>query len=341
MKKADRDKFEQTYGIFKFKLSTPEEQKSAMDLTGENILFKKLISYEYERFYDNLQPPELGDWLIYNKEYGQTYQEFIRSSVIPVSEDREVIYLAPIIYGDDELNQGFINALVIMCQSYFFGMKVKLLPQKINLREVGAKRHNGRVQANVSDVLKLLTNELPADGYCLVGFTEKDLINSASKRKTGSFTSGNISSRVSVFTFASYDPLYYLNPGKDQREQEKLMKYYFILLKRICKVAVNEVLHLFGLKNCIYFQCIMNGYNTMEEFDKRPLEMCPVCLRKLYTVICQKGISSFRNIRVNNVLPLYERFIKMYECLNEYFAGLFDYEIEWYNAKVESLSEEL
>jgi archaemetzincin len=339
MKKTDRDKFEQTYGMYKFKLPTKEEKIAAMDLAGENILFKKIISFEYERFYDDILPPDIGDWLMYNKEYGQTHQNFMRSEVIPVF-DKDVIYLAPITYGDDDLNQGFINALVIMCQSYFHGMKVKLLPKKLDIRGTGCEIRviNSRIQINVNDVIRLLTSELPPDAYCLLGFTEKDLIK-GNKKRTGSFIYGNTNSRVSVFSFTRYDPLYHLNPTKDEREQEKLMKYYFILLKRICKVTVNEVIHLFGLKNCIYFQCIMNGYNTMEEFDNIPLEMCPVCLRKVYTVICQKGVNDFK--RVGEMLPLYERFIKMFECLNEYFAGLFDYEIQWYNARLESLNNEL
>jgi archaemetzincin len=358
MKKVDRDKFELTYGLYKYKLPSPEEQIAAMDLTGESMLFKKMISLDFERFYDNLTAPEMGDWLMTHKEYGQTYQEFTRSGLIPVDVTRDIIYLAPLSCGDCEIDQGFINALVIMCQSYFHGMKVKLFPKKIDLKETEIDikvLDDKKIQVNANEILNLLYNELPTNAFCLVGFTDKDLYNDSNilkprdyiykppDKKTTSFCYGlsSVRNRVSVFTFTRYDPLYYINIKKDDREQERLMKYYFILLKRACKVAVNEVLHLFGLKNCTFFLCNMNGFNTMEEFDKRPLEVCPVCLRKLYSVICQKGTTDFKNIRISKPFLLYDRFVKMNECLTEYFGGLFDYEIEWYKARVESLNKEL
>jgi archaemetzincin len=36
-----------------------------------------------------------------------------------------------------------------------------------------------------------------------------------------------------------------------------------------------------GLTHCIYFNCLMNGSNHLAESDRRPLHLCPVCLRKL------------------------------------------------------------
>jgi len=38
---------------------------------------------------------------------------------------------------------------------------------------------------------------------------------------------------------------------------------------------------MFGLAHCIYFNCLMNGSNHLAESDRRPLHLCPVCLRKL------------------------------------------------------------
>jgi hypothetical protein len=74
MKKVDRDKLDQTFGLFKFKVPSKEEQIAAMDLTGESTLFKKFISLEFEKFYETIPKPDLGDSLMLNKEYGQTLQ---------------------------------------------------------------------------------------------------------------------------------------------------------------------------------------------------------------------------------------------------------------------------
>ncbi len=38
---------------------------------------------------------------------------------------------------------------------------------------------------------------------------------------------------------------------------------------------------MFGLAHCTYFNCLMNGSNHLVEADRRPLHLCPVCLRKL------------------------------------------------------------
>jgi hypothetical protein len=37
---------------------------------------------------------------------------------------------------------------------------------------------------------------------------------------------------------------------------------------------------LISLEHCIFFRCIMNGSNHLDESDARPMFFCPVCLRK-------------------------------------------------------------
>jgi archaemetzincin len=53
------------------------------------------------------------------------------------------------------------------------------------------------------------------------------------------------------------------------------------LLLRSCKVLAHEIGHMFGLKHCVFFNCLMNGSNHLAESDARPLHLCPVDLRKL------------------------------------------------------------
>ena len=42
---------------------------------------------------------------------------------------------------------------------------------------------------------------------------------------------------------------------------------------------------MFGVRHCIYYECLMNGSNHLQESDSRPLELCVVCLRKLQSNI--------------------------------------------------------
>lgn len=52
-------------------------------------------------------------------------------------------------------------------------------------------------------------------------------------------------------------------------------------LWRIVRTAVHEAGHMLGMKHCVAYQCSMNGSNSLEESDRRPLALCPECLAKL------------------------------------------------------------
>ena len=38
---------------------------------------------------------------------------------------------------------------------------------------------------------------------------------------------------------------------------------------------------MFGISHCVHFHCRMNGSDSLEESDRSPMHLCPVCLRKL------------------------------------------------------------
>jgi len=46
---------------------------------------------------------------------------------------------------------------------------------------------------------------------------------------------------------------------------------------RAVKTACHEIAHVFDLKHCKYYECLMNGSSTMEEADHKPFALCPVC----------------------------------------------------------------
>jgi archaemetzincin len=80
-----------------------------------------------------------------------------------------------------------------------------------------------------------------------------------------------------VFSFCRYDPAFY---GKARTEG-----YRKLLLRRSVKVLAHETGHMFGLKHCVHYSCIANGSNHLQEADRRPLHLCPVCLRKLHHAV--------------------------------------------------------
>jgi predicted Zn-dependent protease len=53
------------------------------------------------------------------------------------------------------------------------------------------------------------------------------------------------------------------------------------ILRRACKVVSHELGHLFGLRHCTDFLCLMNGANHVDELNRQPLLECPACTLKL------------------------------------------------------------
>ena len=85
---------------------------------------------------------------------------------------------------------------------------------------------------------------------------------------------------IGVYSFARLDPLFPIETTPPAcAEEERLL-----ILKRGTGVFIHEIIHLFGLDHCIYYLCMMNGGETLEEIDGQPLYLCPICLRKMYSV---------------------------------------------------------
>jgi len=86
------------------------------------------------------------------------------------------------------------------------------------------------------------------------------------------FGQASLKGRVGVYSFIRYDPTFY--GGERGKDYKKL------LLWRSCKVLVHEIGHMFGIEHCIFYHCVMNGSNHLQESDARPIHLCPVDLRK-------------------------------------------------------------
>jgi archaemetzincin len=54
-----------------------------------------------------------------------------------------------------------------------------------------------------------------------------------------------------------------------------------LCLRRTLSIASHETGHILGLAHCTAHLCLMNGSNHQQEKDRRPMHLCPICLRKL------------------------------------------------------------
>ena len=220
--------------------------------------------------------PGPEDWLAVHHESGQTFDQFIASRPNRPSGERKVIYLQPL--GDFALERSPDIDKLQKFAAVFFEMEVKTLPTIAIDKSRFTTRRNAltdQPQILTSDVLTFLKKQLPADAFCLLAITMEDLYPEPSWNFV--FGQASLRERVGVYSFARYDPMFYNQPRNPD--------YQTLLLRRSCKVLAHETSHMFGLAHCIYLNCLMNGSNHLAESDRRPLHLCPVCLRKLQSSI--------------------------------------------------------
>jgi len=103
--------------------------------------------------------------------------------------------------------------------------------------------------------------------------------------------------RVGVFSFARYDPAFF----GDKRNDD----FPALMLERSCKILFHETCHMFGMQHCIFYRCVVNGTNHLEESDSQPLHLCPVCLHKLQWSVGFDVADRYRNLqKVHNRIGL-------------------------------------
>jgi archaemetzincin len=228
---------------------------------------------------DDFSPvPEPGphDWLTIHKEPGQSYKEYIRSEPVRPESGKNIIYFQPVgVFPDGKSPP--LDSLEEYARA-FFTLEISVLPA-LSLKDhnltTRINQYTGNRQILTTDVLYMLQKKMPKDAYCVLAITMEDLYPETSWNFV--FGQASLRDRVGVFSFARYDPAFYGEP----RTQD----YEIQLLFRSCKVLAHETCHMFGLYHCIFYHCMMNGSNHLEESNARPLHLCPVCLHKLYYTI--------------------------------------------------------
>src|SRR5205085_4097676 len=241
------------------------------DLSGLPVLLQRAFAPDAGSF-DPLPSPAANDWLAVHDEPGQTFDEFEASRPNRPAQGRRIIYLQPL--GDFAPERSPSIDKLREFASAFFTMEVKTLPTIPTQSSKFSTRRNpltGNPQILTGDVLNFLKIRLPADAFCVLAITMEDLYPDPSWNFV--FGQASLRDRVGVYSFARYDPAFYGEP--------RAAGYDMLLLRRSCKVLAHETGHMFGLVHCTYFNCLMNGSNHLVESDRRPLHLCPVCLRTL------------------------------------------------------------
>lgn len=221
-----------------------------------------------------MKNPRTGDWLAEHLEPGQTFREFKNEGWNRPDQVRRKISLLPI-----ESIPGWevwppLKSLQAFTRAYF-SLETEILPI-LSLQGIPVttriNEQSGRIQLLTRDILAMLARRLPPDAFCLLGISMDDLYPDPFWNFV--FGEASLKGRIGVYSFARCDPAFYgkgISPDMPR-----------LLLQRCCKVLAHETGHMFGIRHCKYFRCIMNGSNSLSEGDRRPLNLCPICLRKLH-----------------------------------------------------------
>ncbi len=221
------------------------------------------------RFFEPMKINE-GDWLYTRKEPGETFEEYVSSSPTRPTKERNTIYIQPI--GTFTREQAAAIEKTANYMRAYYSLPVTLNKTRpigdvpFEKKRLVKYRNNLQIRTGyfLDDVLPQL---LPDDAAALIAFTNYDLF----PEPTWAFVFGQASldKRVGVWS------LYQFADPKTGKYDARL------LLDRTLKIAMHETGHMFSMKHCTKYECLMSGTNHLAETDRRPLDNCPDCMAKL------------------------------------------------------------
>lgn len=226
--------------------------------------------------------PGRYDWLWDNKEGGQTFDEYVESSPTLPTDERKVIYVQPL--GKFKADQTKVIKITSEYIEAFYGLKVKALPTrplttKLNepdQRMIDYPKHR---QLRTGYIMEnMLRPALPKDAAALIAFTNEDLYPDSSMFFV--FGQASLENRVGVWSLFRLD---------DQAT-------YDTFLRRTMKIAAHETGHMFSMRHCTKYECVMSGTNHLGETDRRPVDACPECMAKICWMMKQKPAERYKRL---------------------------------------------
>ncbi|XP_008050401.1 archaemetzincin-1 isoform X1 [Carlito syrichta] len=256
------------------------------------------------------------DWLLSRPEALEDFEAFHASlQHRRQSLARKHIYLQPIDLSEGPAGCSLLNHLCSCTEAFFLGLRVKCLPSvaAASIRCFSRpSRDSDRVQLHTDGILSFLKSNKPGDALCVLGLTLSDLY----PHETWSFTFGKFlpGHEVGVCSFARFSGAFPKSaprtpdpalgevaadgPEAPLRDGGWALCFSVLGLVQCCKVTCHELCHLLGLGNCRWLRCLMQGALSLDEALRRPLDLCPICLRKLQHVLGFRLVERYQRLLV-------------------------------------------
>ncbi|MDX2301778.1 MAG: archaemetzincin [Microscillaceae bacterium] len=224
--------------------------------------------------HQKIKEPEPGDWTFGHKEEGQPFHDYIQINPVRGHRERNKIYLLPLGHFDPT-EQKLLNS----CAKYlkvYFGMEV-IVQKETDIAQIpnSARRYRQENGLTWEQILtkyvmyEMLLPKIPQDAIAYMAVSKYDLY----PEDSWNFVFGQASTRqkVGVSSFQRY-----ITPDWQKDE-----KQFQLVLMRLMKTTTHEIGHMLSILHCIYYECNMNGSNSLEESDRKPAYLCPICVSKL------------------------------------------------------------
>ena len=264
---------------------------------------------DFEPF-PTIETPGPHDWLRNFPTKPEPFYEWQKKIRNHVDSWKRTIYILPL--GEFAANEAgvkvatigkvFLSDLETYTQLFFPGMIVKL-SKEVPLSKLKCQSRHHMVDDGVTReqlmsprIFEYMKSILPRDAYCMIAVTMIDLYPNEDYNFV--FGRASLLDGIGVFSFARHHP-YFFNKDKDVSVaslNELTPEEYQLLQWRAIKVLTHEICHMFGLKHCVYFTCLMNGSNHAEESDRKLTFLCPVCLRKIQDAVKFDFIARYKGL---------------------------------------------
>ena len=218
-----------------------------------------------EPFFKPMGKPGTSDWLATHNEAGQTFEEYLDSDPVKPDKTRQKIYVLPL--GKFSKQESEIVAKAAKYIEVFYDLTVEEMPvRSFSPAQPNTRRDRFRktVQVRTGYVIDtILKPILPADAAALIAFTTYDLFPNDSASYV--FGQASLDERIGVWSLSRLD---------DNTDIENF-------LIRTLKIAAHETGHMFSMRHCTKYECLMSGTNHLAETDRRPIDACPECTAKI------------------------------------------------------------